>query len=126
MRVLSRTRSWTARRPFVAGCLLIAAGMEIAIVPVAGTGLVVHTGVGGHAAFLLGAFLAAMGVTLWCAPEQRLIIAVLAVTAALAAFVMANLGGFLLGSLLAITGASFGYAWTEPPPTTRPSDEEVG
>src|ERR687888_622765 len=108
-----KMRAWTARRPFTAGCLLIIAGMEIAIVPVIGTGIVINTSLGGYAGFLLGAFIAAMGITLWFAVEQRLIIAVLAVTAALAAFVMANLGGFFIGSLLAILGAALGHAWSD-------------
>ncbi|MEW9549752.1 DUF6114 domain-containing protein [Nonomuraea sp. NPDC050783] len=103
--------AWTGRRPFWAGCLLVASGAEIALVPVIGTGVVVHTGTGGYAGFLLGFFLAALGAGLWFVPEQRFVLAVLAVTAALSAFVLSNLGGFLVGSLLAIGGASLGCAW---------------
>ncbi|NJP96329.1 hypothetical protein HCN51_44040 [Nonomuraea sp. FMUSA5-5] len=103
--------AWMRRRPFWAGCLLIASGAEIALTPVIGTGVIIHTGVGGYAAFLLGSFLGAMGAGLWFVPEQRFVLAVLAVMAALSAFVLSNLGGFLLGSLLAIGGASLGFAW---------------
>ncbi|WP_219464371.1 DUF6114 domain-containing protein [Nonomuraea rhizosphaerae] len=104
--------AWTRRRPFWAGCLLIAAGTEILLLPVAGTGVIIHTGAGGYAGFLLGLFLAVMGLGMWFAAEQRFVIAVLAVLAALAAFVLSNLGGFLVGSLVAIVGASWGFAWT--------------
>ncbi|GGV41278.1 hypothetical protein GCM10010182_77340 [Actinomadura cremea] len=110
--------SWTARRPFVAGLLVAAAGAEIMLVPVVGTGLVVHTGLGGYAAFLLGLFLIAMGPAFWFAPDQRVAFALLTVLAALAAFVLANLGGFLIGTVAAITGASLAFAWTP----TRPAD----
>ncbi|QFG20201.1 DUF6114 domain-containing protein [Actinomadura sp. WMMB 499] len=104
-------RRWTARRPFTAGLLVAAAGAEILLVPVLGTGLVVHPGLGGYAAFLLGLFLVAMGAALWFVPGQRIAFALLAVLAALAAFVLANLGGFLVGTLTAITGASLAFAW---------------
>ncbi|WP_157548414.1 DUF6114 domain-containing protein [Nonomuraea candida] len=114
-RLLARSRdaaaAWTGRRPFWAGGLLIASGAEIALIPVIGTGVIIHTGVGGYAGFLLGFFLAAMGAGLWFAPEQRFVLAVLSVMAALSAFVLSNLGGFLVGSLLAIGGASLGFAW---------------
>ncbi|WP_344955972.1 DUF6114 domain-containing protein [Actinomadura miaoliensis] len=70
---------------------------------------------------LRGTFLAAMGVAFWFGVEQRLIIAVLSVTAALAAFVLANLGGFLLGSLLASVGACLGCDWIERVPSAPAS-----
>ncbi|MEV0624117.1 DUF6114 domain-containing protein [Nonomuraea sp. NPDC050404] len=108
---------WAGRRPFVAGLVMMAGGIEILLVPVVGTGvIVVHTGVGGYAGFLLGSFLAAMGAGLWFAAEQRFVITVAAVVAALAAFVLSNLGGLLVGSLLAIVGAALGFAWTPRPP----------
>ncbi|KAB8193093.1 hypothetical protein FH608_022460 [Nonomuraea phyllanthi] len=121
-RGLGSVAAWTRRRPFWAGCLLVAAGIEILLVPVAGTWVIVHTGVGGYAGFLLGLFLVAMGLGLWFASEQRFVIAVLAILAALAAFVLSNLGGLLVGSLVAIVGASMGSAWTprRPSPPQQP------
>ncbi|RSN68900.1 DUF6114 domain-containing protein [Actinomadura sp. WAC 06369] len=118
--------AWCARRPFAAGLLVAAAGAEILLVPVAGTGLIVHTGVGGYAAFLLGLFLAALGAALWFAPEQRVPVALLTVLAALAAFVLTNLGGFLVGTLAAITGASLAFAWTPPADDGRPGRRPRG
>lgn len=103
---------WARGRPFAAGCLLAASGAEIMLMPVVGAQLVVHTGVGGYAGFLLGLFLIAMGAAVCLAVDQRSVIAVLAVLAALAAFVLTNLGGMLIGSLTAIVGAALAFAWT--------------
>lgn len=104
---------WRRARPFGASCLVAAAGVEILLVPVAGVGLVVNSGVGGYAGFLVGVFLIAMGAGLcWGGPRD--VIAVLVVMAALVAFVLSNLGGLLLGSLMAIVGAAWGFAWTPP------------
>ena len=112
--------AWARRRPFAAGCLLLAAGLEIMLVPVAPVGVLVQSGPGGYTSFLTGCFIMAMGVGLWLAGDQRAVPAVLAVMAALVAFVLANLGGLVLGSLLTIIGASWGFAWTPPPPPDDP------
>ncbi|XVQ09775.1 DUF6114 domain-containing protein [Spirillospora sp. CA-255316] len=114
-------RGWTRERPFAAGCLLLAAGAEIMLVPVAPVGVIVQSGPGGYAGFLTGCFIMAMGLGLWLAAGQRTMIAVLAVMAALTAFVLANLGGLLLGSLLTIVGASLGFAWRPPDPAPGPN-----
>lgn len=108
-------RRWRRTRPFWAGILTIAAGLEILLIPVTPLGLVVNPTTAGVSSLLIGALLAACGILLWCAPAQRAFTGVAAVLLALTSFVTANLGGFLLGMLLGIVGGSLGFAWTYTP-----------
>ncbi|MFG1997529.1 DUF6114 domain-containing protein [Spirillospora sp. NPDC048911] len=108
--------TWRHRRPFGAGLCTIMAGVEILLVPVIGVGLIFHSGFAGQLSLLLGLALIGLGTLFWIAPTHRALTSVFTIIVALAAFLTANLGGFLIGHLLALTGAAAGVAWV--PATT--------
>jgi hypothetical protein len=107
-------RSWRRSRPFWAGVLLAAAGVELLMIPLPmdSMGLILHIGTGGVLGILIGAILIACALLLWFNPAQRIFYSIVAVLLAIAALVASNLGGFLIGTLLGVVGGSMGFAWT--------------
>lgn len=53
----------------------------------------------------------ACGLLIWFHPVQRAFYAIAGVLLAVASFVATNLGGFFLGMLLGVTGASLAFGW---------------
>jgi len=106
-------RSWRRNRPFGAGVLLIAAGVELLMIPLPmhSMGLILHIGTGGVLGILIGAILVACAFLLWFNPAQRIFYSIVAILLAVAALIASNLGGFLIGTLLGIVGGSLGFAW---------------
>jgi hypothetical protein len=107
-------RSWRRSRPFWAGVLLAAAGLELLMIPLPmhSMGLILHIGTGGVLGILIGAILIACALLLWFNPAQRIFYSIVAVLLAIAALIASNLGGFLIGTLLGVVGGSMGFAWT--------------
>jgi hypothetical protein len=107
-------RSWRRSRPFWAGVLLAAAGVELLMIPLPmdSMGLILHIGTGGVLGILIGAILIACALLLWFNPAQRIFYSIVAILLAIAALVASNLGGFLIGTLLGVVGGSMGFAWT--------------
>jgi hypothetical protein len=66
---------------------------------------------------LIGGLLVACGLLIWFHPVQRVFYSVAGVLLAIASFVATNLGGFFLGMLLGVIGASLSFGWT--PDTAR-------
>lgn len=109
-------RRWRKTRPFWGGLLTMLGGIEIAYV----TGsayklLLVSKSV--TVAIVIGVVIAVFGLTMWLAPEHNKLLGLLTLVAALVSLVMANLGGFLVGMLLAIAGGGLSFAWL---PGARP------
>jgi len=73
---------------------------------------VIYIGIGGIFGVLIGGLLVACGVATWFHPVQRVFYAIAGVLLAVASFVATNLGGFFLGMLLGVTGASLSFGWT--------------
>ncbi|MCA2229721.1 DUF6114 domain-containing protein [Nonomuraea aurantiaca] len=121
---LRRFHSWRHGRPFSAGLLTIVAGVEILLAPVIGVGLIIQTGFAGQLGFLLGIVLIGLGLLFWTVPTHRAFTALFTIAVALAAFLTTNLGGFLVGHLLALTGAATGIAWM-PAPDTEDTREQA-
>ncbi|MFF7728836.1 DUF6114 domain-containing protein [Streptomyces sp. NPDC008001] len=119
-------RRWRRTRPFWAGALLVLAGAEIAVVPLAPVSVLVGLGRGGVAALGIGAALVVAGLFLWFLPHTRHYVGVHAVILSVLSFAVTNLGGFLAGMLLGIAGGAMGFAWTPvrpvPPAPPRPPD----
>ncbi|MFF5443390.1 DUF6114 domain-containing protein [Streptomyces achromogenes] len=96
----------------VAACLLIAAGSgELGFFPLARPSLLSVQGLSGTSALLLAAALLGCAVRLWARPATRVSSGVAAVFLGLLSYPLANLGGFLLGMVLALLGGTLAYAW---------------
>lgn len=109
-------RAFRRTRPFWGGLWCIAAGAWIVRSMFFTFVLAVSGGWSYSAGYILGGGLVLFGVVAWFAPHYRALVGILAVLLGLAAFVAANLGGYLLGSVLAIVGGSMVWAWGEKAP----------
>ncbi len=109
-------RAFRRTRPFWGGLWCIAAGAWIVRSMFFSFVLAVSGGWSYSAGYILGGGLVLFGLVAWFAPHYRALVGVLAVLLGLAAFVAANLGGYLLGSVLAILGGSMVWAWGEKAP----------
>ena len=119
-----RWRGWRRGRPFWGGLLTLAAGAEICYLPLAPLQVMIRQGVAGIPSVLMGICMIVMGLAMWFSPQSRTLAGVVTVLVALAALVLSNLGGFLLGTLLGIAGGSLGFAW-RPIPVPAPTGEQV-
>ncbi len=117
----SRFRAWRRSRPFWGGLLLVLAGLELLAIPLlsvvahGSVKVVIYIGIGGVFGVLIGGLLVACGLLIWFHPVQRVFYAIAGVLLAVASFVATNLGGFFLGMLLGVTGASLSFGWTPGP-----------
>ena len=113
----ARWRAWRRSRPFWGGLLLIAAGVELVLLPLSGVlvhgglKLVIYIGIGGVFGVLIGALLIAAGTALLVHSVHRSFYGIAGIVLGIASFPASNLGGFFLGMLLAIVGGALGYAW---------------
>lgn len=129
--MLLRWRRWRRSRPFWGGLITVAAGVEIAAIPLAPLTVMLHQGVAGAASVLLGAVLIVMGLSAWFAPQYRSLAGILTAMVAATALVLSNLGGFLIGTLAGVVGGAMLFGWQPdaPPPSPhsapRPSKETV-
>ncbi|GDY32736.1 DUF6114 domain-containing protein [Gandjariella thermophila] len=118
-------RDWRRGRPFTAGVLLLASGVAILVPPYAslrfGDLVFAVNTMGGVSALVLGGLLLVCAAAVWARPRYRALAGVAATLAALVALVTANLGGFLVGTLLGLAGGALAVAWTDAPrPARRP------
>lgn len=114
-------RAWRRSRPFWGGLLLLLAGVELVAIPLlsvlahGSVKVVIYIGIGGVFGVLIGGLLMACGLLIWFHPVQRVFYAIAGVLLAVASFVATNLGGFFIGMLLGVTGASLSFGWTQEP-----------
>jgi len=114
-------RGWRRSRPFWGGLLLLLAGVELVAIPLLSVlahgsiKVVIYIGIGGVFGVLIGGLLVACGLLIWFHPVQRVFYAIAGVLLAVASFVATNLGGFFVGMLLGVTGASLSFGWTPGP-----------
>jgi hypothetical protein len=111
-----RFRGWRRSRPFWGGLLLILAGLELLQIPLLSVlshaiKVVIYLGIGGIFGVLIGGLLVACGLLAWFHPVQRVFYAITGVLLSIASFVATNLGGFFLGMLLGVVGASLVFGW---------------
>ncbi|MEU9477614.1 DUF6114 domain-containing protein [Streptomyces sp. NPDC048191] len=114
-------RGWRARRPFWGGLLLALAGGEILLTEKASLKVVMHIGAQGLAGYLLPTLMALLGLLILFNPAQRLFYSITGVLLSLGTWVTSNLGGFLVGLLLGITGSCLAFGWLpdQEPRTSR-------
>jgi hypothetical protein len=120
---------WRRSRPFAAGLLTTAAGIELILVVLGAPGLLSFSGASAPASWILGALLIVAGLTMWLDPVRRYFAGAAALACALLSLVQSNLGGFLLGFGFAAVGGSLALAWTAPtsatPSATVPANEHT-
>ncbi|MGW5672779.1 DUF6114 domain-containing protein, partial [Micromonospora sp. NPDC003776] len=107
-----RWRRWRRGRPFTAGVLITLGGAEMLVTLRAPLGVLLHVGPQGLAAYLVPTILVLCGVLLIATPQQRVFYALLTLVLGLASWLTSNLGGFLIGMLLALVGGALAFAWT--------------
>lgn len=108
-------------RPVAAAVLQIAAGVAVlAIVLAVGSldGLAISfSATSTPLALFIGLGLIACGVSTWAQPTTRILTGILGFAFSLVALPGANLGGFLLGTVLGVLGSAAALAWA---PGERP------
>jgi hypothetical protein len=115
-------RRWRRSRPFWGGLLLVLAGLELLALPLTGVlahgaiKLVIYIGIGGVFGVLIGILLIAAGIVLWVNPTHRVFYGIAGIVLGIVSFPASNLGGFVLGMLLAIIGGALAFAWVPAEP----------
>lgn len=120
-------RQWRRGRPFWAGAFTLASGLFILFPPYAslkfGDIVVSLNTLTGLSAMVIGVLLVCCGLSFWTRREFRIPAGVVTLLLSVAAIVTANLGSFLIGTLLGVVGAALGIAWT-PKARQRSAAEE--
>lgn len=96
---------------------MILSGTVMASLVVMPVELMLQTGVGGVSSLLFGGMLAVLGLVTWLTPNQHVITGSLAAFLGLGALILSNLGGLVVGTLLALVGGGLAFAWR---PVARP------
>jgi uncharacterized protein DUF6114 len=110
-RVRLRFRAWRRSRPFWGGVIALLAAGEFLLPDLAPVSIFLIQGIGAVATAAIIVLIAAMVLLTWFNPGLHQPIGVIVVVLALASFPLSNLGGFLLGMLLALVGGSMIFAW---------------
>ncbi|MGC9380783.1 DUF6114 domain-containing protein [Streptomyces sp. MH13] len=114
-RLRLRFRAWRGSRPFWAGLFTALGGIPIAYFPYAtlklGNMSIAMATTGGAASLIIGVLLITLGMTLWFQQATRIFAGVAAIMLALVSLVVSNIGGFLVGFLLAMVGGALALSW---------------
>jgi hypothetical protein len=126
IRVLRRRfRAWRGHRPFWAGLFTIAGGVPIAYFPYAsmtlGNMTLAMSTTAGAGSLIIGVLLVTLGLTMWYHSIVRVFAGVAAILLALISIPVANIGGFVVGFLLALIGGALSVSWA--PGELRGTDE---
>lgn len=107
----ARARAWLRGRPVTAALLVATAGGELAYLPLGRPELLGFQGVGGTSSLLIAAALLAVATVLLWRPRRPHLCGGAAMLLGLLSCPMANLGGFLLGMVLAVLGGALAMSW---------------
>ncbi|MEU8185646.1 DUF6114 domain-containing protein [Micromonospora sp. NPDC049044] len=107
-----RWRRWRRGRPFTAAVLIALGGAEMLVTLRAPLGVLLHVGPQGLAAYLVPTVLVLCGVLLIANPQQRVFYSLVTLVLGLVSWLTSNLGGFVIGMLLALLGGALAFAWT--------------
>ncbi|MFJ3666470.1 DUF6114 domain-containing protein [Streptomyces sp. NPDC090106] len=119
-------RVWRGDRPFWAGLFVILGGIPIAYFPYANLQIghltLAMATTAGAGSLIIGVLLVVLGVSLWFQKHVRTFAGVAAILLALVSIPVSNLGGFLIGFLLALVGGAMAVAWAPgAPPEAQPA-----
>ena len=115
-------RAWRRSRPFWGGLLLVLGGLELLALPLTGVfihgaiKLVIYIGIGGVFGVLIGVLLITAGIAAWVNPMHRVFYGIAGIVLGVVSFPASNLGGFVIGMLLAIIGGALAFAWVPADP----------
>lgn len=112
-------RAWRRTRPFWGALWTILAGAEIVKMMSFSFGLALTGGWAYSAGYVMGGGLILMGLVALLTPHYKGLAGVIAFLVALGAFPTANLGGYLVGSVLGIIGSSMIVSWGPKKPRRR-------
>ncbi|HCA84767.1 MAG TPA: hypothetical protein DEQ61_04270 [Streptomyces sp.] len=122
-----RFRAWRGSRPFWAGLLTLLGGLPIAYFPYAnltiGQMTIRMATTAGAGSLVIGVLLMVLGLTMWYQSIARVFAGVAAIMLALVSLVVSNIGGFLIGFLLALIGGGLSLAWV---PVKKRAEEPAG
>ncbi|GGT33723.1 DUF6114 domain-containing protein [Streptomyces purpureus] len=110
-----RFRTWRGNRPFWGGLLTMLGGVPIAYLPYAdmrlGNMTIAMATTAGAGSLIIGVLLVTLGLTMWFQAAVRVFAGVAAIVLALVSIPVANIGGFVVGFLLALIGGGLSVAW---------------
>lgn len=121
-------RVWRGTRPFWAGLFVMLGGFPIAYFPYGNLRIghltLAMATTAGAGSLIIGVLLVVLGLSLWFQRHVRVFAGVAAILLALVSIPVSNLGGFLIGFLLALVGGAMAVAWAPgvPPAEQPPTD----
>ncbi|MBO4257723.1 DUF6114 domain-containing protein [Streptomyces griseorubiginosus] len=123
-------RAWRGTRPFWAGLFVLLAGLPIMYFPYAhlqvGHLTLAMATTGGAGSLIIGVLLVVLGFSLWFQKHVRVFAGVAAILLGLVSIPVSNLGGFLMGFLLALVGGAMAVSWAPGvPPEEQPVKEDT-
>ncbi|NGO14687.1 hypothetical protein G5C60_45640 [Streptomyces sp. HC44] len=121
-----RFRVWRGNRPFWAGLFILLGGFPIAYFPYANLQIghltLAMATTAGAGSLIIGVLLIVLGISLWFQKHVRVFAGVAAILLALVSIPVSNLGGFLIGFLLALIGGAMAVSWVPgEEPTAEPA-----
>lgn len=117
-RIRMSFRRWRRSRPFWGGFLTILGGGIITLGPASAYKVMLQAGNVVWEGILVGALIVVLGLFLWFQPAMRHFFGVLVVVLSLVSFITSDIGGFIIGMTLSMTGGSMGFAWVPVDPAT--------
>ncbi|MFF1462402.1 DUF6114 domain-containing protein [Streptomyces sp. NPDC058330] len=121
-------RTWRGDRPFWAGLFTMAGGLPIAYFPYAnmhlGNVTLAMSTTAGAGSLIIGVLLVTLGLTMWFHSIVRVFAGVAAILLALISIPVANIGGFVIGFLLAMLGGALSVSWAPGEPAAEEADDE--
>lgn len=117
-------KHWRWGRPFWAGVLTILASFPIGYIPynnmTFGQLTVRMSTTAGAGSLIIGVLLAVLGLTMWFQSAVRIFAGVATILLGLVSIPVSNIGGLVVGFLLALVGGGMAIAWA---PGTPAADE---
>ncbi|SFD49534.1 DUF6114 domain-containing protein [Streptomyces aidingensis] len=108
-------RHWRGQRPFWAGFWTILAGIPILYFPYAnlrmGDLTIRIATTAGAGSLVIGVLLITLGFSMWFQPTTRVFSGIATLVLSLVSIPVSNIGGFLIGFLLGLTGGGMSLAW---------------